>query len=104
MLGNQALLVDAVPRLVQDAEKRIVEVTQVVPRGDAAIAWAHATTKGVRRDIEPASFEVEANRRGRGLAEHLLALDRILAFQDGTHRSTPRGQDRSHEPSSGGRA
>ena len=69
MLGGQALLVDAVAGLVQDAEEAFVEVARIVARGDAAVAGADAAAERVRRDVQPAGGEVEADRRRRRLAE-----------------------------------
>ena len=65
--GRQALLVDAVAGFVQDAEERLVEEARVVARGDAAVAGADAAAKRVRRHVEPAGVEVEADGRRRRL-------------------------------------
>ena len=82
VLARQTLLVDAVARLVQDAEERLVEVMGVVARGDPAIARAGAAAERVRGHVEPAGVEVEADRRSRRLAEDALPIDRVVAFQD----------------------
>src|SRR5262249_3249757 len=74
-----ALLVDAVAGLVKDAEERLVEMASVVARGDAAITGTDAAAKRMRRHIEPAGVEVEADGGGGFAAETLLLLDRILA-------------------------
>src|SRR5262249_50382103 len=80
--GIEALLVDGVAGLVQDAEKRLVEETRVVARGDAAVAGADAAAKGMRRHVQPAGREVEANRRRGRFAEYPLAVNGVIAFED----------------------
>src|SRR5262249_58651849 len=78
LLGIEPLLVHAVAGLVQDAEKRFVEMTDIIARGDTAIAGPHAAAKRMRGDIEPAGREIEADRRRRRLAKHRLAVYRLL--------------------------
>ena len=64
VLGGQALVVEAVAGLVQDAEERVAEVVLVVARGHAHVAGAEAGAERVDADVEPAGVEVEADRRG----------------------------------------
>ena len=78
---RQTLLVDAVARLVQDAEKGRVEESRVVPRGDAAVVRSERGTKGMGRHVEPSASEVKTDRRGRFLAKRLLHVDRVTATQ-----------------------
>ena len=79
---RQALLVDPVPRLVQDAEEGCVEEPLVVTRGDAAVVRPERRAKGMGRHVKPPSGEVEADRRGRFLAERLLHVDRVVAAHE----------------------
>ena len=46
VLGRQALIVDAVPGLVQDAEERGRKEVLVIPRRDAAIVRAQPLQNG----------------------------------------------------------
>src|SRR5262249_32302627 len=78
-------------------EEALVEAARVVARGDAAVAGAEAAAERVRRRVEPAGGEVEADRRRRGLAEDPLPFDRVLALQDRARGLAPRGQDRPDE-------
>src|SRR5262245_29798544 len=82
LLRIETLLVNSMSGFMQNAEQSFIEVVGVVARGDADVAWPHAAAEGVRRHIEPAGVEVEADGGCRFLTEDLLAIDRILAFQD----------------------
>src|SRR5262249_28759991 len=82
VLGDQPLLVDAVAGFVQDPEERLVQMVRVEARRDAAIAGADAAAERVRRNVEPAGVEVEADGLGGRLAERLLLLDGVLALKD----------------------
>src|SRR6185437_16945360 len=97
MLGGQALLVDAVAGLVKNTEERFVEVPRIVARRDATIAGADAAAKWMRRHIEPAGVEVEADG-GRGrLPKLLLLLDRIIAFEKVAGRTPAGCRDRGYQ-------
>ena len=61
VLGGQALVVEAVAGLVEDAEERVAEVLLVVAGGDAGVAGADAGAERVDGDVEPAGVEVEAD-------------------------------------------
>src|SRR5262245_59996298 len=82
LFSGEALVVDAVARLVQDAEEGLIEPARIVARRDAAVAGAVAATEWVGGDVEPAGTEVETNRRSRRLAENLLPFDRVVALQE----------------------
>ena len=73
--GVEALLVNAVPRFVKDAEEGLVEKARVVARRDAAVAGADGAAKRMRRHIQSAGFEIEPDRRRRGRAEDFLQVD-----------------------------
>src|SRR5581483_4551012 len=53
MLVGQSLIVDAVARLVQNAEKGVVEMPGVVAGGNPTIAGAETATERMRRHIQP---------------------------------------------------
>ena len=93
VFGGQALLVEGVAGLVEDAEERLVEVVRGVARRDPAVAGAEAAAKRVGRLVEPAGVEVEADRGGGGLAEQLLPIDRVVAVDDLAVRRPARGGD-----------
>src|SRR5581483_9229733 len=82
MLGVEALVVDAVAGLVQDAEEALVEETRIVACGESAIARADAAAEGMGRDVEPAGAKVEADSRGCRLAKELLPLDGKVTLQN----------------------
>src|SRR5262249_51653571 len=71
------LVIEAVPGLVKDAEEGLAEVAGLVPRGDPAIPRPDPRAERVRRGVEAAGVEVEADRRRHGLAEDPLAVERI---------------------------
>ena len=81
-VGRQALFVDPVSRLVQDAEEGRVEETPVVTRGDAAVVRPQRGAERMGRHVEAAAAEVEADRRGRRGAERLLGGNRVVAGQE----------------------
>src|SRR5207253_1456259 len=93
----ESLLVDAVPRLVQDAEECIVEMAGVIPGRDAAIARAHAAAKRMRGDIEAAGLEAEADLAGDRLAERFLLLHGVFAFENFPRRLSARIHDAADE-------
>src|SRR4051812_5095211 len=82
MLGIQPLVVDAVPRLVQDAEERRVEMARIVPRRQSAVAWPDAAAERMYGRVEPTGSEVEADRRRGCLAKDDLPVYRVLPVQD----------------------
>ena len=59
MRGRQALLVEAVARLVDRAEKGVERLVLVEPRGQAHVV-ARAGAKRMQRDVDPAAPVVEA--------------------------------------------
>src|SRR5882762_2036808 len=72
----------------------------VVACGNPAVARPHAAAERVRCLVEPARGEVKAYRRRGGLAEDLLAVDRVIAFENLTRRPTARrhnGADQRHK-------
>src|SRR5262249_4397142 len=69
VLGEQALVVQGVANLVQDAEEPGAEVAQVVPCRDAAVTGADQRAEWVNARVEPPTMEVEAQRRRDRLAE-----------------------------------
>src|SRR5437879_4187607 len=72
----------------------------IVASGDPAITGAYAAAEGMRRLVEPAGGEAKAYRRRRGLAEDLLAVDGVIAFEDLPWRPATRrhnGADQWHE-------
>src|SRR5213083_2528433 len=69
----------------------------VVACGNPAVARAHAAAERVRRLVEPARGEVKAYRGRRGLAEDLLAVDRVIAFENLTRRPTARRHDGANQ-------
>ena len=74
-VARQTGLVETVTGLVQHAHERAGEILLVVARGDAHIVGG-AAGEGVRRDVEPAVMEVEADPADQLLAELALRLDR----------------------------
>src|SRR5439155_8552170 len=72
----------------------------IVASGDPAITGAYAAAEGMRRLVEPAGGEAKAYRRRRGLAEDLLAVNGVIAFEDLPWRPATRrhnGADQRHE-------
>jgi hypothetical protein len=68
-------------RFVQDAKKRLVEKSRIVPSRDAAIARTHAGAKWMRRRVQSAGTEIKPDR-GRGrLGKLLLPFHRELALK-----------------------
>ena len=74
-----------------------VEVMRIVARGDAAIAGTDAVAERMRRHIEPAGAEVEADRLRRRLAETALLLHGIVSFEDVVRCFFARAEDRLHQ-------
>ena len=70
-VARQAGLVERVAGLVQHAHQGAREVVLVVARGDAHVV-GRAAGEGMRRDVEPAVREVEADQADQLLAQ--LAL------------------------------
>src|SRR5262249_45362580 len=97
ILRVEPLFVEPMPRFVQDAEERLVEVMRVVAGRDAAVAGADAAAERVRGRVETAGLEVEADDRGGLVAELILLWDRVLAFEDLGPRALPRRHDLRHE-------
>ena len=65
MLWQKALLIKAVPRLVQDSEERLVEVMAVVTRRQPAVARTDArAVEGLDAAIERAQFYLQAGADG----------------------------------------
>ena len=70
-VARQAGLVERMPGLVQHAHQGAREVGLVVARGDAHVV-GRAAGEGMRRDVEPAVGEIEADQADQLLAQ--LAL------------------------------
>src|SRR5262245_17529380 len=87
MLGIEPLLIKAMPQLVQQAEKGLGEIVLTVAGGDARIARTDGAEEGVRGGVQPAAVKTETQGRGHGLAEDLLAIERIVAPQQSAGRS-----------------
>ena len=79
-VARQAGFVEAMAGLVQDAHQGAREVVLVVARGDAHVV-GRAAGEGMRRDVEPAVREVEAETAAHLLAELALLLDRERAVE-----------------------
>ncbi len=100
LLTRQALLVDTVAGLVQDAEEGLVEVARIVARGEPAIAGTGAAAKWMGGHVQPAGVEVKPDGRGGRLAEEPLQLHRIFTLQDvapGLARRPGDGGDQRHQ-------
>ena len=97
LLGPQPLFVNAMPRFVQDAEEAGVKKPLLVTRGDAAVVRAHGAAEWVRRDVEPAAVETEANARRHVAAEGFLSFDRIAASEQRNVGLPAAGANRSHQ-------
>ena len=67
---------------MEDAEKCVGELPFVVSGRDPAVARPDAGAEWMGRHIQAAALEVEADRRGHRLSEHLLAVARIRAIED----------------------
>ena len=67
--ARQALLVEAVPGLVQHREEAREEVVLVLARRQPHVAGREAGGERVRGLVEPAGVEVEADRRGQARAD-----------------------------------
>src|SRR5262245_1491789 len=93
----QPLIVDAVSRLVQGPEERLVEVPRVVARGQARISGADAAAKGMCRRVKAAGGKVEADGGSRLLAEEPLTIHGKLALEDLVARPLARANDRANE-------
>ena len=65
-------------------KKASLEVAGVVARGDPAVAGADPGAERVRRDVEPAPAEVEADGRRHCLAEDPLPVDRVTRARGAT--------------------
>src|SRR6266481_3888681 len=78
--GRQAALVKRMPGLVQDAHERAAEVTVLIASGDAHIV-RRAAAEGMKADIEPAVFEIEAELPHQPDAAGALPLDRERAVR-----------------------
>ena len=76
---RQALLVEPVSSLVQDAEKTRTEITFLVPPGQPHVSGPHTDTERVRGLVQTPTLEVEADRRRHFAPETLLDLRRELA-------------------------
>src|SRR5262249_15556846 len=81
VLGVETLVVESVAHLVHDSEYRLVEVADLEPRGDPAIARPKPAAKRMRGRVEPPAGEVESERRRDGLAVDALAVDREFAVE-----------------------
>ncbi len=97
LIGRQALLVNAVPRLVQRAEEGRVEEVLVVARRDAAVVRPERRAERMRRDVNPPAVELETDRRGRRLAEGFLRVHGKLASQERNVRAALACSDGRHE-------
>ena len=79
-VARQAGLVERMAGLVQHAHQGAREVGLVVARGDAHVVGG-AAGEGMRRDVEPAVVEVEADQADQLLAQLALRLDRERAVE-----------------------
>ena len=75
---RDVLLVESVAGFVQGGEKRHRQIVDIVTRGDAHVVAREGHFKRMRRDIEPATPEVEADQRREFEAERGLRLDVIV--------------------------
>src|SRR5262249_4962424 len=99
-LHRQALLVEPVPGLVQDAEERRTEVVLVPAPGQAHVARAEPAAERVLRRVDPPAGKVEAEALRRLAREGELAFDReIAACRGGIGRAAGvgRGAYERHE-------
>ena len=81
-LGPQSLIVNAVPRFVQHAEKRAGKMPLVVTGSNAAIVRPQAGAKRMRRHVEPAALKIEPQSPGDFLGERFLRSPRKSAFKN----------------------
>ena len=94
--AREALLVEAVARLVQDGEESREEVVLVLARRQAHVAGREARRERMRRLVEPAGLEVEADRGGQARADGALHLRGIGAVHERVVGPGPR-RDRLRE-------
>ena len=80
--SRQSLVVNAVPRFVQDAEEAVAEGVFVVTGREPHIAGAESGAERVVGHVEPAGVEVETNRRRGELTELFLRGGRISSRED----------------------
>ena len=76
---GQAALVKGMAGFMQDAHQAGGEIVFVVASGDAEIIRG-AAGKRVRRDIQPAAFEIKAEGRHEAHANLALGCERERAF------------------------
>src|ERR1051326_6489300 len=81
-IGAQALVVNAVAGLMQNAKERAAEVMLVVARGDAAIVRAMAGAKWMGRCVAASAVKIEAEARSHVFGEAFLGIDRIAGLED----------------------
>ena len=97
VLGIEALFVECVARLVEDAEEGVVEVANVKARGDPAVAGADPGAERVRGGVEPTAPEVETDGSRHRLAEDPLPFDRELTCDERPVRSHRGAGDRGDQ-------
>ena len=95
-LAREALLVEAVPGLVQHREEPREEVGLALARRQAHIARREAGGERVRGLVQPPGLEVEADRGGQAGAHGALLLRGVGAVHERVVRPGARG-DLLHE-------
>ena len=73
-VARQALLVEAMARLVQDREEPGEEIVLALPRRQAHVARREAGGERVRRLVQAPGAEIEADRGGQAGADGALRL------------------------------
>src|SRR5262249_45216385 len=95
-LGVQPLIIDSVACFVQCPEEGVVKVVGMESRGDPAIPRPNDAAKRMRRHIESAGLELEADGLGGRLADSLLLLDGKVPAEY-VARSALTGNDGLHQ-------
>ena len=99
-VARQALLVQPMPRFVEHAIERRRKKVLVPPRGDPAIVGAHRRAEGMRRGVEAAALEIEADALGHPPHEQALIGHRTCTPQQaviGTLSGVDAGPHERHD-------
>ena len=78
---REVLVVESVAAFVQDPIQRAGEIALVVARGEARVFWTEPRAERMRRGVNAACLEIEAEGGGDLLVELLLGFGRVVALE-----------------------
>src|SRR4051812_31325547 len=97
MRGIEPLLVQTMADFVNQREKGVREIVDVVANGDTAIARSDMGAEGMDAGIDAATLEVEPQGDGRLDGKGVLTFERVVALENGMLAAAARCGDGHQE-------